>query len=65
MDVGEDKVREFVLRTLLSKVNYGWSQEEAMAQIRNFYEVLGDERISHKNWQSVIRFLKNLGYEEP
>ena len=63
--VGEDKVREFVLRTLLSKVNYGWSQEEAMAQIRNFYEVLGDERIPHKNWQSVIRFLKNLGYEEP
>ena len=45
IDVGGDKIRDFVLRTLLSKVNFGWSQEETMAQIRNFYEVLQDERI--------------------
>ena len=65
LDVGNDKITDFVLRTLLSKVNYGWSQEETMVQIRNFYEVLGDERIPHKNWQSVIGFLKKLGYQEP
>lgn len=65
VDVGDDKITDFVLRTLLSKVNYGWSQEETMAQIRNFYEVLYDERIPHKNWQSVIAFLKKLGYQEP
>lgn len=47
VDVGDDKIRDFVLRTLLSKVNFGWSQEETMAQIRNFYEVLHDERIPH------------------
>ena len=33
VNVGEDKIREFVLRTLLSKVDHGWSQEEIMAQI--------------------------------
>ena len=33
VNVGEDKIREFVLRTLLSKVDHGWSQEETMAQI--------------------------------
>lgn len=65
IDVGDDKIRDFVLRTLLSKVNFGWSQEETMAQIRNFYEVLQDERIPHKSWQSVIGFLKTLGYKDP
>ena len=49
VEVGNDKITDFVLRTLLSKVNYGWSQEETMAQIRNFYEVLYDEHIPHKN----------------
>ena len=44
VDVGDDKIRDFVLRTLLSKVKFGWSQEETMAQIRNLYEVLHDER---------------------
>ena len=65
IDVGDDKIRDFVLRTLISKVNYGWSQEETMAQIRNFYEVLADERIPHKSWQAVVGFLKKLGYEDP
>ena len=65
VNVGEDKIQEFVLRTLLSKVGHGWSQEETMAQIRNFYETLGDERIPHKNWQSVMSFLKKLGYQDP
>lgn len=65
IDVGEDKIKEFVLRTLISKVNHGWSREETMAQIRNFYEVLNDERIPHKNWQDVLKFLKTLGYQEP
>lgn len=64
IDVGEDKIRNFVLRTLLSKVKFGWSQEETMAQIRNFYELLHDERIPHKRWQSVIAFLKKLGYQD-
>lgn len=36
-----------------------------MAQIRNVYEVLNDERIPHKNWQAVLKFLKTLGYQEP
>ena len=65
VDVGEDKIKEFVLRTLISKVNHGWSREETMAQIRNFYEVLTDGRIPHKNWHAVLKLLKTLGYQEP
>lgn len=65
VDVGEDKIRNFVLRRLLSKIKFGWSQTETMAQIRNFHEIIHDERIPQKPWQSVIAFLKKLGYQDP
>lgn len=61
----EEKIRDFVLRTLLAKVHYGWSHAEAMQQIRNFFETVEDDRIPHKSWQSVIAFIKTLGYQEP
>ena len=61
----DEKVRDFVLRTLLAKTQYGWSQGEAMQQIRNFFEATEDDRVPHRSWQAVIAFLKNLGYQEP
>ena len=64
--VGNERdLERFLLRTLKAKVNYGWSREETLAQLRNFFEYTQDENVPHQNWQSVVRFLKEIGYEDP
>ena len=54
-----------ILRILNCKVEYGWSQQEALSQLQNLYELTNDAHIPHKTWPCVMRFLRKLGYENP
>ena len=61
----DEEIEKMILRLLESKVMHGWSQNETLCQVRNFYELVHDDRIPHKSWNSVLNFLRKLGYEEP
>ena len=54
-----------ILRILESKIKFGWSQEEALSQLRSLYELTANQHIPHKTWQMVLKFLKKLGYKTP
>ena len=58
-NVGEDKIKEFVHRTSISKVKHGWSQEETMEKIRTFYDVLHNECIPHKKLVGCYKIYQN------
>ena len=61
----KDAIKKYVLRTLKNKVRFGWSREETLSQLDNFYEYSLDEDIPHKSWQEVKAFLKTIGYHDP
>lgn len=73
-DPGEDNVstceytgkdiKNAVLRSIESKILSGRSQAETLSELRNLYELLKDHRIPHKSWNSVLSYLKKLGYKE-
>ena len=48
-----------------NKVRFGWSREETLSQLENFYEYSLDEDIPHKSWQEEKEFLKTIGYHDP
>ena len=64
-DEMEEEMEKCILRVLESKVKYGWSQEEALAQLRSLYEFTQDNNIPHRTWSMVMKFLKKLGYKNP
>ena len=57
------QLREFILRLLKDKVRFGWSRAETLSQLQSFFELTNDQRIPHKDWEAVLKFLKNIGYE--
>ncbi|KXJ19010.1 hypothetical protein AC249_AIPGENE10997 [Exaiptasia diaphana] len=60
-----DSIEKFIMRTLKLKVKFGWSREETLHQLSNFYEYAQDDRIPHGDWQGVMKFLKGIGYDDP
>ena len=68
-DIDEDRIEEkmekCILRIIKSKVQYSWSQQETLQQIRSLYELTNDDHILHQARSYVIKFLKQLGYKQP
>jgi len=56
----EEEITNVILRTIEAKVKHGWSQVEALTQLRSIYEITKDERIPHQSWDAVIKYLKKL-----
>lgn len=61
----ENDIANAILHSIESKIKNGWSQEETLSEMRNIYELLKDERIPHKSWDAILRYLKKLGYKDP
>jgi hypothetical protein len=62
-EVENKRIEKFILRTLKAKVKFGWSREEALQQLQNFYEHEQNDKIPYKSWHKVIEFLKHIGYK--
>jgi hypothetical protein len=61
---GKD-IEKAILRSLESKVKNGWSREETLSEMRNLFELLKDERIPHKSWNAMMKYIRKLGYKDP
>lgn len=57
-------LRKHILRIIESKIKYGWSREEALRQLLSLYNLLRNDQIPYQNWNSVLKFLKDIGYHE-
>ena len=51
------------MRTLKSKVKFGWSHNETLAQLQSVFDLTHDERIPYKCWPHVLKKLEELGYK--
>ena len=63
-DNSDSDIKRFVLRHLKNKVQHGMSQETTLSGLRNLFELLGDDRIPHQNWNAVLAYLRELGYQD-
>ena len=59
-----DALQRHILRIIESKIKYGWSREEALKQLLSLYNLLRDDQIPYQDWNSVLKFLKDIGYHE-
>ena len=62
--INELSLEKHILRSLESKVKYGWSQQAAFDQLLSLFNLIGDEKIPYKGWDSVLKFLRGIGYED-
>ena len=62
--INELSLEKHILRSLESKVKYGWSQQAALDQLLSLFNLIGDEKIPYKDWDSVLKFLRGIGYED-
>ena len=61
----ENEINRAVLGIVRDKVKYGWSRLECLSQLRNLFDLTADQPIPHVHWNSVLAFLKTLGYVTP
>ena len=60
-----DNINKAILRIIRDKIKYGWSRPECLSQLRNLFDLTGDNRIPHSSWSNVLNYLKQLGYVSP
>ncbi len=64
LSCSEEQLTNFVLRELLTKAKFGYSQSQLEEHPKNATKRLGEDRLI-QSYQAVLRLLKSLGYRDP
>ena len=64
LSCSEEQLTDFVLRELLTKAKFGYSQSQLEEHLKNAAKLLGEDRLI-QSYQAVLRLLKSLGYRDP
>ena len=55
--INKQSLQKPILRTLDTKVQYGWLHEAALKQLLSLFDLVKDDEVPYLNWNSLLKFV--------